>query len=103
MKIDSKNDPHRHPRFPQNLRVQITQLPHLGSAQGKAVMGRIQDISSGGMSVITPRALPESALLRCDISIGEASIHIPTLVQVDRTEKQDILPNKFLSELSFLL
>ena len=55
------------------------------------------------MCVITPSALPEAALLRCDISIGETSIHIPTLAQVDRTEKQNILPNKFFSELSFLL
>jgi hypothetical protein len=83
--------------------VQITQLPYLGAIKGKVVAGRIHNISSGGMCVITPSALPEAALLRCDISIGETSIHIPTLAQVDRTEKQNILPNKFFSELSFLL
>lgn len=104
MKIDPKNGPKRNSQFPKNLRVQITQLPSLGAIKGKIVVaGRIHNMSSGGMCVITPRALPETALLRCDISIGETSIHIPTLAQVDKTEKQDIFPNKFLSELSFLL
>jgi hypothetical protein len=97
---ESKSDRRRPPK---NLSVQITQLPYLGAAKGKTVAGRIYMISSDGILVITSSALPESALLRCDISIGRTSIHIPTLMQVHATEKQKSLPNKFCYELSFLL
>lgn len=83
--------------------MQITQLPYLGATKGKACAGRIQAISSEGMCVITSRALPEAALLRCDISIDETSIHIPTLAQVHKSEKQNVLSEQFYSELSFLL
>jgi hypothetical protein len=103
VKNDFKNDKHRNLRLPQDLKVHITQLPCLGSAKGKVFAGRIQTISSGGMCVITSHALPEAALLRCDISIDETPIHIPTLAQVDRSERQNILSNQFYSELSFIL
>jgi hypothetical protein len=60
-------------------------------------------MSQGGLCVITPRALPKSSVLRCEIAIGEAPIKISTLMQVRWTEKQKLRRDKFLSGLSFLL
>jgi hypothetical protein len=60
-------------------------------------------MSQGGLCVITPRALEQSSVLRCEIAIGEAPIKISTLMQVRWTEKQKLHPEKFLSGLSFLL
>jgi len=60
-------------------------------------------MSQGGLCVITPRALPKSSVLLCEIAIGEAPIKIGTLMQVRWTERQKLRPEKFLSGLSFLL
>jgi hypothetical protein len=67
------------------------------------VVGRIQNMSQGGLCVITPRALAESSVLRCEIAIAEAPVKIGTLVQVRWTEKQKLNPDEFISGLSFLL
>ena len=53
--------------------------------------------------MITHSALTESAVLRCEIAIGEAPIKIGTLVQMRWTERQKIHPEEYLSGLSFLL
>lgn len=81
------------------------QLPQLGGRRGRrqAVIGRIQNMSQGGLCVITPRALPESAIVRCEIAIAEAPIKIGTLGQIRWTEKQKLHPDEYLSGLSFLL
>ncbi len=60
-------------------------------------------MSQGGLCVITPNALPESSIVRCEIAIGEAPVKIGTLGQVRWTEKQKLDPDEYLSGLSFLL
>ena len=105
MKTGSKGDRRKQARFPQNLRVSITQLPDLQAkkAKGSTISGSIHNMSQGGLCVITPRALPKESLLRCEIAIGEAPIKISTLMLVRWTERQKLHPEKFLSGLSFLL
>jgi hypothetical protein len=104
VKTGSKGDRRKQARFPQNLRVSITQLPEgVKKAKGSTISGSIHNMSQGGLCVITPRALQKAALLRCEIAIGEAPIKISTLMQVRWTERQKLHPEKFLSGLSFLL
>jgi hypothetical protein len=105
VKTEPKCDRRSQLRFPQNLRVLITQLPQLGVRRGRrsAIVGRIHNMSQGGLCVITPRALSESSILRCEIAIGDAPVKIGTLVQVRWTGKRTIHPDEFLSGLSFLL
>jgi hypothetical protein len=100
-----KRDRRRQPRFPQNLRVSINPLPDVGAkkTRGSAISGNIENMSQGGLCVITPRALEQSSLLRCAIAIGEAPIKIGTLAQVRWTERQKLHREKFVSGLSFLL
>lgn len=104
MSRDLKTDRRMHSRFPQNLSVHITLLPHLGPAKGKskAIEGHIHNISDGGMCVSTMRPLPKPALLRCEIYISE-SIRFATLMQVRWIERQKLPLDRFLSGLAFLL
>lgn len=67
------------------------------------IVGRVQNMSQGGLCVITPRALPTASVVRCEIAIGEAPIKIGTLGQIRWTEKQKLHPDEYLSGLSFLL
>jgi PilZ domain len=105
VKTVPKGDRRKSARFPQNLRVSISQLPDIGAKRTRtgAISGSIHNLSHGGLCVITPRALEKSSVLRCEIAIGEAPVKITTLVQVRWTEKQKLHPDKFLSGLSFLL
>jgi hypothetical protein len=105
VKAEPKSDRRKQSRFPQNLKVLITQLPQLGAkrARGSSIAGRIYNMSQGGLCVITPRALSEDSMLRCEIAIGDAPVKIRTLAQVRWTERQKLHPDEFLSGLSFLL
>lgn len=105
MKTERKSDRRSQPRFPQHLRVSLTELPLLGTrkSKGEAVTGHIHNMSQGGLCVITPRPLLDSTLLRCEISIGEAPVRISTLTQVRWTQPQKLRHDRFVSGLSFLI
>ena len=84
----------------------IQVLPELGSNQGQktaALHCQIQNISDGGVCLITSHPIEESSVLRCEIIIGEVPLRISTLMQVRWTQKQDIEPEAYLSGLDFLL
>lgn len=105
MTTERKVDRRSQSRFPQHLKISLTLLPDLqaGSSKAETLSGYIHNMSQGGLCVITPRALPPSTLLRCEIAIAEAPIRIGTLVQVRWTERQKLRRSRFLSGLSFLL
>ncbi len=105
MTPERKVDRRSQARFPQHLKVSLTQLPDLepGKRRADTLSGYIHDMSQGGLCVITPRALPPSTVLRCEIAIAEAPIRIGTLVQVRWTERQKLRRSRFISGLSFLL
>lgn len=102
---ERKGERRGQPRYPQNLKISITELPQLGPKKGRdmVVSGHIHNMSQGGLCVITSRALPAASVLRCDISILEAPIKITTLMQVRWTEQQKLRRSRFISGLSFLL
>jgi hypothetical protein len=101
----SQTDRRREERFPQSLELTVQPLPELGS-RGKlrvvALHGRLQNISRGGICLMTSRPIKRFSVLRCDINLGDAPIQVPTLMQVRWTRKQDKLPDSFLSGLKFL-
>ena len=93
-------------RFPQNLDVWVRPLPALGPGHKvmlSAISGRIQNISQGGICLMTTRPLERGSVLRCEITIGEAPITIATLVHVRWTRKQRGQDESYLSGLEFLL
>ena len=87
-------------RFSSVLRAR--ELPHLGHShtQKRLREGKIQDISAGGICIITKQRLKEAQILHCELKIPAVSISIPTLMQV-----RWILPRnqQFRVGLQFLL
>jgi hypothetical protein len=67
------------------------------------IRGRIQNISAGGVCLITPRPIEKFSVLRCEITIGDVPLKIATLMQVRWTKKQNMQPEGYLSGLEFLL
>lgn len=84
----------------------VRALPQLGSGKkGKAVAvsGRIQNISQGGVCLITSRPIEKSSIVRCEIALGDAPLRVSTIMQVRWTKKQRVQPECYLSGLEFLL
>lgn len=83
---DGPRDRREHPRFLCNMELRARPPLLLGtSAQQRAnaaFCGRIQNISQGGVCLLTDQALPSSSLLRCEIGVSGIPAAIPTLVHV---------------------
>ena len=106
MKTGPERDRRRYARFPQSLKMSIRPLPQLGFEKKLSpdiVPGRIQNISQGGVCILTSSPLEMSSVVRCEILIGDAPVKIATLMQVRWTQKQKLEPESFLSGLAFLL
>jgi hypothetical protein len=106
VKLATQSDRRHDPRFPQSLELTVQPLPKLGSNQKfktTAIHGRIQNISAGGVCLITSRPIEKFSLLRCEITIGDVPLKIATLMQVRWTKKQSMQPEVYLSGLEFLL
>ena len=106
MKLATQSDRRHDPRFPQSLELTVHALPELGSRQKlktTAIRGRIQNISAGGVCLITSRPIEKFSVLRCEITIGDVPLKIATLMQVRWTRKQVMQPEGYISGLEFLL
>jgi hypothetical protein len=97
-------DRRKHPRFPELLDVHLRELQavHLGASKGKTVMGRVHNLSQGGLCFISSELIPQSTLVRCCIGIAESPISIPTLMQVRWVHKQKLQPDTYLTGLQFV-
>jgi len=104
VKLATQSDRRHDPRFPQTLDLTVQPLPELGSSRKTtAIRGRIQNISAGGVCLITSRPIEKFSVLRCEITIGDVPLKIATLMQVRWTKKQNMQPEGYLSGLEFLL
>ena len=84
----------------------VRPLPQLGPGKKTnpdVVAGRIQNISQGGVCIITSRPLEKSAIVRCEILISDAPVKIATLMQVRWTQEQKFESEAFVSGLAFIL
>jgi hypothetical protein len=70
---------------------------------GKAVSGRVHNVSHGGICFIATQPIRQSSLVRCDIRSSEARINIPTLMQVRWIQKHKLQSDTYLIGLQFLL
>lgn len=98
-------DRRQYPRFPQLLELQAREAQPLGSGieKEKAVVGRVQNVSTGGLCLVSPQPMARSCLLRCEISVSEIPVRIPTLMQVRWTRKQSLQADTYVTGLQFLL
>jgi len=102
----SHSERRREARFPHSLEVMVRQLPQLGSTENpdvEVVPGRVQNISQGGVCVVTPSPIETSSVLRCEIAIGDVPLRVPTLMRVRWTRKHNGIPESFISGLESLL
>jgi len=89
MRQGERQPQRRHLRFLCNLELRGRKLAPLGNPQEAEtiIRGEIQNISQGGICVLSTRPIPTSSLIRCAIEVSETRAAIPTLTQVRWTQK----------------
>jgi c-di-GMP-binding flagellar brake protein YcgR len=78
------------PRFPCSLELRGRKLASLGVCPDKSkdpIRGQTQDISQGGVCLLSNRSIPASSLVRCEFEIPGNCVAIPTLMQVAWTQR----------------
>jgi hypothetical protein len=105
MAASETRDRRQYPRFPHPMKLLATELPQSGSfTQRKTtIKGSIENISRGGICVLSDRSIPNSALVRCEFLLSDVPIPVPTLMQVRWTRKHDSREAGYISGLHFLL
>lgn len=105
MKRIAERERRKYPRFPHLFDLQAREVQPFGSAidAEKEIAGRVHNVSKGGLCLVSPHPMARSCLVRCEISVSEIPISIPTLMQVRWTRKQSLQADTYLSGLQFLL
>lgn len=105
MAASETRDRRQYPRFPHPMKLLATELPQSGSfTQRKTtIKGSIENISRGGICVLSDRSIPNSALVRCEFLLSDVPIPVPTLMQVRWTRKHDSREAGYTWGLHFLL
>jgi c-di-GMP-binding flagellar brake protein YcgR len=82
-------DQRRQRRYPFACEVRAQDLPLYGlsKAHRGLIRGTVQDISSGGLSLLGNHAVKPSSLVRCEIRFSELPVRIPVLSQVRWVQK----------------
>jgi hypothetical protein len=99
-----ESDRRSHPRFPQILEIEAHEVLPLKTDEKEKppVLGRIQNMSKGGICFLSQTPITRASLLRCEIGITDVPLSIPTLALVRWTKKQNLESSSYLSGLQFL-
>lgn len=95
----------QYPRFPQVLEVHarsLSSIPHGLTLSEMDCQGRIQNVSDGGMCLLSPQPLPAATFVLCAISLPDTPVAIPTLMQVRWTSRRGHKSVNFISGLRFV-
>jgi hypothetical protein len=65
-----------------DVHAHILPPAHKGRDSQKEIRGRIQNVSDGGICIMTSSALTVSSFVCCELSMLEVPVTIPTLMQV---------------------
>lgn len=106
MKLSAATDRRRHGRFPQTFDLVLRPLPELGLPKAKQikVAGRIQDISKGGICVLTPRPVDVSQVYVCEFLLHDSPpIKVSTLMRVCWSQMHTVPDESYFSGLAFLI
>jgi c-di-GMP-binding flagellar brake protein YcgR len=94
-----------HQRFPCSLEVRGSKPASLRADPEGAkspVRGRIQNLSQGGVCLLSNRSAPVSSLVRCEFAVSGTRATIPTLMQV-RWAQRTPTSGEYKMGLQFLL
>jgi hypothetical protein len=105
--VTQSSEPERrqHERFPQVLEVHARCLLS-GEATGappKGFDGRIQNLSNGGVCVLSTVPLQAAMFLSCSFPVSDAPVSIPALMQVKWTVKRGNKSPSYISGLQFVV
>ena len=92
---DQENEGIRqHPRYPLPLMVnfEVGASLTVQASDQKKEAGNAQNVSEGGICLITDRALEESQIIKLRLSIPNVRATIPTLAEVRWVKRQSIQP-----------
>lgn len=98
-----KRERRHHPRHPFRAEFKGQELSSLGSADSPLVFqGSIQNISCGGINVLTKRRLKETSLVRAEILLPQTPVSVPLLMQT-RWIRRLARPSRYEAGLQFLI
>lgn len=106
MKGGINSDRRRERRFPQNIDVQVRELPGCDDPESRAastIPGRIQNISGNGVCLVTFQPVRPLAILRCELPVCDSGVRLPTLMHVRWTRRQTHVGGEYISGLEALL
>jgi PilZ domain len=80
----------RYPRYPfsQTVTFEVSTPLALQKMDQKEMEGSTQNVSEGGLCLVTERALEESQIIKIKIPVLEGAAAIPTLAKVQWVKKQ---------------
>jgi hypothetical protein len=91
-------------RYPASIELRASLLTRVEVSGGAelSILGNTDNISRGGVCVISDRTIPCNSVLRCEMVVPGSSVGVPTLMQVRWAEKgQD--ERRYRVGLQFLL
>ncbi|PYV41969.1 MAG: hypothetical protein DMG06_15505 [Acidobacteria bacterium] len=99
-----RTDQRRDRRYPFSRPVRAEDVPLYGltKAHSGLIQGTAKDISSGGLSLLSSRALKPSNVVRCQIRFSDLPVRLPVLALV-RWSQKDPGSRKYRVGLQFLL
>jgi len=90
-------------RYPHVLDVQARELSPLPDAKAvHAVQGRIQNLSRGGLCILSSEPIATTSLVLCEIVLPEMPVSIPALLNVRWSERRQVTHDSYLYGLQFV-
>jgi hypothetical protein len=104
VKRATEKDRREHARFPQAIDVRARTIPPVRASYppSKEIQGRIQNVSQGGVCILSTQPLPISTFVFCDIAMPDIPVSIPTLMQVRWTAKRGREAHHYIHGLRFV-
>ena len=91
------------PRFPHVLEMQARALAQIGGTKPASILrGRVQNLSRGGVCVLSDRPVDKNAVVICEIALPDLPLLIPTVMQVRWDQKREVQGEHYLVGLQFL-
>lgn len=104
MKKATERDRREHARFPQAIDVRARTMPPVRAshAPSKEIQGRIQNVSQGGVCILSTQPLPISTYVFCEIAMPDIPVSIPSLMQVQWSAKRGRDAHHYIQGLRFI-
>src|SRR5208282_3172553 len=99
----SDRERRQYERFPQVFEVHARTLlsTQRAGARAKEFDGRINNLSNGGVCILSSCPLQAATFVFCNLPVSDAPVSIPTLMQVKWTVKRGQKSPSYISGLQF--